>query len=172
MKEIYRGIWFRIDNPYRTFCLEWWLFWLELPAGIVLTIRDFIHRGLYGYAKSDMYDFYTYHAQFMVNTLTDFKKGLTGYPFFMESMDEWEDLIDRLIVAFYARSFDEHEIASSYDDEYEKYLERDFAGAMTEEQKVIFRRVCKDADKREEDSRLAFRSAMEEFANHYNSFWH
>jgi len=81
-------------------------FWLAthpwlLVAWLYSELRDFVERGLYGYAQRDVYSLCTYLARWLPDALRELRKA--GSRPMDVTLDEWEDILTDIAVGFEAK---------------------------------------------------------------------
>lgn len=81
--------------------------WLIIPA-VWQTLLNLVERGLYGWAKDDVWSFDGYLADWMPDALEYFAKTAPGFPGILEgnndedSMKEWVSIVNKIRDGFRA----------------------------------------------------------------------
>jgi hypothetical protein len=62
-------------------------------------VKDFFHRGLYGYAESDVWNMDNYLLRILPPMLYQLKKETHGYPAHLTA-EQWDEILDKMIEGF------------------------------------------------------------------------
>lgn len=134
----------RSRNPFRPFCKLWFWSIIRLPVNACLDIRDFIHRGIYGWAKDDAFDFVSTHSESTLGLLKHFRKTHRGYPDGMTE-EEWNESLDMMIAGWQAMND----------------LAMDTKWELPDDEYFAWRRRME----------IVWAAGMEEFVKHYQTIW-
>jgi len=63
-------------------------------------LKYLIQRCRKGYCDEDVWEPYVFIARSIVNILKEFKETQVGYPYSLESEDEWKEILDQIIEGF------------------------------------------------------------------------
>lgn len=95
--------------------------------GFIRKIKCFIQRGIRGYSNEDLWSFDYYLSGVIANGLKDLKKMAHGYPGELESMEEWQGILDKIIDGFDYYHKNQFEVGNKEEiDEMYKRLNKSF----------------------------------------------
>jgi len=102
---------------------RWWRHpqLLKLPYDIYREIRAFIHRGRYGYAPCDLWNFDSYLDDIIANGLRDFNKQNHSYPM-GDTSEEWGSFLMDVARAIEYSQWAEREKPEEEDAAYDKKI--------------------------------------------------
>ena len=96
--------WFNIKYFFRSFKRAW-------------------QRATKGYSDSDLWELGFYYSNLMIASLTQFRASIIGYPSYMNSIDEWYAILDKIILLLKQANEEEPlEEKNEFAEWYEEYV--------------------------------------------------
>ena len=88
------------------------------------TIKWGWQRAIRGYSDYDTWDLDVYYSRMMISSLSQFRKETKGYPGYMNDIEEWYAILDKIIFLLKQANEDEPlEEKNDLAEWYEEYLE-------------------------------------------------
>lgn len=124
-----------------------------------------------GYANREVYDFYSYHSDYVTLRLKEFKKYANSHPSDLVSIEAWHKIIDEIIWAF---EFTKKDIWDYIPDETidHTYIVHSIINdEITIEPAQNLSPIINKATELYEKDKVRYLEGMKLFAIHYNSLW-
>ena len=90
--------------PFRHFSYGRYWYWTRpwlFIRDALTSFSEFVHRGLYGYARSDLWSLTDYFAEWMPHAMERFRTHRCGYPANMTN-EEWDAILKKIRNGFRA----------------------------------------------------------------------
>lgn len=98
--------------------------WLENIRYFFRTIKWAWQRATKGYSDYDTFDLDVYYSRLMIASLSQFREDTCGYPGYMDSIEEWYAILDKIIFLLKQANEDEPlEEKNELTEWYEEHLE-------------------------------------------------
>lgn len=109
--------------------------WLDNIKHFFRTIKWGWQRATRGYSDYDTWDLDVYYARLMIESLSQFRAETKGYPGYMDSIEEWYEILDKIIFLLKQANEDEPlEEKNELAEWYGEYLRKDNHSADPDEE--------------------------------------